>query len=152
LYKKDKKVIGFFPQKNLILIVTCQKFSSGKSKKISANSDSCQIENNKYCLKTILNPVVIKTYGKNRKRMEKGSSICFKENKDSSSGSSLTSPCDSLCENVTDIDKSKVSSLSCLWGKHISYFFSQEENGVPHKNDISLKIEKIRDFYIGKKK
>ena len=151
LYKDHKKIIRFFPQKNLILIVTCQESSSGKSKKISANSDSFQIENNKYCLKTILNPVVIKTYSKSRKKMEKGSSIFSQKNKDSSSGPSLTSPYDSLYKDITNIDKNRVRSLSCLWGKHISYFLSQEEESALLKNNISSIIEKIRDFYIGEK-
>ena len=151
LYKDHKKIIRFFPQKNLILIVTCQESSSGKSKKISANSDSFQIENNKYCLKTILNPVVIKTYSKSRKKMEKGSSIFFQKNKDSSSGPSLTSPYDSLYKDITNIDKNRVRSLNCLCGKHISYFLSQEEESALLKNNISSIIEKIRDFYIGEK-
>ena len=150
LYKNHKNVISFFPQKNLILIVTCKKFSSEKSKRILVNNDTYQIENNTYCLKTILNPVVIKTYSKPKKKMEKGSSIFFK-NKDSSSGQSLTSLYDSCCKDITNIDKSEVSSLSCLWGKHISYFLSQEENSALLEDNISLRIEKIRDFYIGKK-
>ena len=151
LYKKHKNVIRFFPQKNLILIVTCKKSPSGKSKKILVNDEIYQIENNKYYLKTILNPVVIKSYRNSKKKMEKGSSIYFKKNKDSSSGSSLTSYSDSLCKDITNIDKSKVGSLSCLWERHISYFLSQEENSVLLKDSISLTIEKIRDFYIGKK-
>ena len=151
LYKNHKKIIRFFPQKNLILIVTCQEFSSEKSKKISVNMDGCQIENNKYCLKTILNPVIIKTYSKSRKKMEKGSSICFIKDEDSSSGPSLSSPYDPLSKDITNIDKKKVSSLSCLWGKHISYFLSQEEDSALLKDNFSLIIEKIRDFYIGEK-
>ena len=151
LYKKNKKVIRFFPQKNLILIVTCKEYSSGKSKKILVNSDSYQIENNKYCLKTILNPVVIKSGGKSRKKMGKGSSIYFRKDKDSSSGPSLTSPCDSLYKDITNIDKSKVGPLSCLWGKPISYFLSKEENSAFLKDNISSIIEKIRGFYIGEK-
>ena len=113
--------------------------------------DGCQIENNKYCLKTILNPVIIKTYSKSRKKMEKGSSICFIKDEDSSSGPSLSSPYDPLSKDITNIDKKKVSSLSCLWGKHISYFLSQEEDSALLKDNFSLIIEKIRDFYIGEK-
>ena len=155
LYKKHKNVIRFFPQKNLILIVTCKKSPSEKSIRISVNDNIYQIENNKYCLKTILNPVVIKSYDKHKKnkknKMGKGSSIYFRKDKDSSSGPSLTSPYDSLYKDITNIDKSKVSSLSCLWGKHISYFLSQEKNSAFLKDNISLTIEKIRDFYIGEK-